>query len=281
VTDVDPAFRCSRVDPVDPEPMAGTAPTDAAWLFVEYAGPWGRRAVAESKLPDAVREHLAGLDGVRVQLIRRHGGESGPGVRLFSATLGPTPVVRTAVLGDVTDLLGPIAWEAHDEPLWFVCTNGRRDVCCAEAGRPVTAALAARWPEATWETTHLGGHRFSGTLLALPSGIALGRLDAETAVRAVTDLEAGRLPVAHARGRAGATGAAQVAELHLRTELDLTGLADVTLLAVDGGEVVLEAGGERYDVRVEESVGESRRQSCADLTTKSAPVHRVESASRR
>jgi hypothetical protein len=240
-----------------------------------------RRAVAESKLPDAVREHLAGLDGVRVQLIRRHGGESGPGVRVFSATLGPTPVVRTAVLGDVSDLLGPIAWEAHDEPLWFVCTNGRRDVCCAEAGRPVTAALAARWPEETWETTHLGGHRFSGTLLALPSGIALGRLDAETAVRAVTDLEAGRLPVAHARGRAGATGAAQVAELHLRTELDLTGLSDVTLLAVDAGEVVLDACGERYDVRVEESVGESRRQSCADLKTKSAPVHRVESASRR
>jgi hypothetical protein len=275
VTDVDPAFRCSRVDPVDPEPMAGTAPTDAAWLFVEYAGPWGRRAVAESKLPDAVREHLAGLDGVRVQLIRRHGGESGPGVRLFSATLGPTPVVRTAVLGDVTDLLGPIAWEAHDEPLWFVCTNGRRDVCCAEAGRPVTAALAARWPEATWETTHLGGHRFSGTLLALPSGIALGRLDAETAVRAVIDLEAGRLPVAHARGRAGATGAAQVAELHLRTELDLVGLADVALVSTDGGDVVLDAAGERHDVRVEESPGEPRRQSCADLKTKPAPVYVV------
>jgi hypothetical protein len=284
VTDLDPAFRCAAASLRDAEPMAGSAPTDVEWLFVEYAGPWGRKAVAESKLPDAVREHLDGLDGVRVQLIRRHGGESGPGVRVFAATLGAAPVVRTSVLHDVADLLGPIAWQAYDGPLWFVCTNGRRDVCCAEVGRPVTSALAARWPEGTWETTHLGGHRFSGTLLALPSGIALGRLDAESAVVAVTGLDAGRLPVEHARGRAGVPGAAQVAELHLRTELGLTGLADVALVSADAGDpgvVVLDAGGERYDVRVEESVGEPRRQSCADLKTKPAPVFRVESVSRR
>ena len=145
----------------------------------------------------------------------------------------------------------------------------------------MTAALAARWPEGTWETTHLGGHRFSGTLLALPSGIALGRLDVGSAVEAVTDLDAGRLPVAHARGRAGVPGAAQVAELHLRAELGLTGLADVTLVSVDAGDVVLDAGGERYDVRVEVSVGAPSRQSCADLKTKPTPVYRVESVSRR
>ena len=275
---VDATFRCSRVDPDDPDPMAGSAPTDAEWLLVEYAGPWGRQAVAESRLPDAVRAHLDGLAGVRVQLIRRHGGESGPGVRVFSATLGVTPAVRTAVLLDVADLLGQVTWEAYDEPLWLVCTNGRRDVCCAELGRPVASALAARWPEETWETTHLGGHRFSGTLLALPSGVTLGRLDAESAVHAVSELAAGRFPVAQARGRAGVPGAAQVAELHLRAEL---GVADVSVVSVDGGDVVLRAGGERYDVRVEVAMSEPRRQSCADLKTKPAPVFRVESVSRR
>jgi hypothetical protein len=281
VTDLDPSFRCSGASLRDAEPMAGSAPSDVEWLLVEHAGPWGRQAVAESTLPEAVREHLDGLDGVRVQLIRRHGGESGPGVRVFAATLGAAPVVRTAVLHDATDLLGPIEWAPHDEPLWLVCTNGRRDVCCAEAGRPVASALAARWPEGTWETTHLGGHRFSGTLLALPSGIALGRLDAASAVTAVTGLAAGRLPEEHARGRAGVPGTAQVAELHLRTELGLTGLADVALVSVDGGDVVLDAAGARYDVRVEESVGGPRRQSCADLRTKPAPLYRVASTSRR
>ena len=174
-------FRCSVASRDDGEPIAGTAPTDTDLLLVEHAGSWGRKAVAESRLPEAVRDHLGGLDGVRVQLIRRHGGESGAGVRVFHARATADGfAVRTVVLPDAEALLGldlERDLAPYDGPLWLVCTNGRRDRCCAEVGRPIAAALAARWPEATWETTHLGGHRFSGTLLALPSGHTLGRLD--------------------------------------------------------------------------------------------------------
>ncbi len=181
---------------------------------MEHAGPWGRKAVAESRLPDRVREFLGGLDDVRVQLIRRHGGESGPGVRVFVARLGGRPRVWTTVLDDVAELCDlrvddPAAdprFTSYDGPLWLVCTNGRRDLCCAEAGRPIAAALSERWPEATWETTHLGGHRFAGTLLALPDGVALGRLDAGSAVDACAALEAGRLPA----GRSAAGPACRV-----------------------------------------------------------------------
>ncbi len=184
--------------------MAGTAPTDVAWLFVEYAGPWGQQAVADSRLPAELRELLADLTGVRVQLIRRHGGVSGPGVRVFAAWLGEQPAVWSGVLDDHAGLLdldlaglargGDAGLAPYDEPLLLVCTNGRRDVCCAELGRPIAAALAARWPEATWETTHLGGHRFAGTLLALPSGVTLGRLDVASAVDDCTALAARTVP---------------------------------------------------------------------------------------
>lgn len=296
-----PDFRCAAASLVDAEPMAGTAPDEGAWLFVEYAGPWGRKAVAESRLPDEVRAFLGGLDGIRVQLIRRHGGVSGPGVRVFTARLGGAPGaepgnesddqpdhergVWTTVLDDVADiptldLARPDAdprLTAYDAPLWFVCTNGRRDLCCAETGRPVTAALAARWPDATWETTHLGGHRFAGTLLALPSGFALGRLDAGTAVTACKELEAGRLPLDLTRGRAGLPGAAQVAELHVRRELDLEDPKQVTVGGVDGDTVTLDAAGTTYVVRVRTADGEPRRQSCADLKTKPARVYAIES----
>nr|WP_246416392.1 sucrase ferredoxin [Nocardioides luti] len=262
--------------------MAGSAPTETDWLLVEHPGPWGRKAVAESNLADEVREHLAGLEGVRVQLIRRHGGVSGPGVRVFRAHLDPAgtgTTVETAVLADAAELLGDVAWQPYDGHLWLVCTNGRRDVCCAELGRPVAGALSARWHEETWETTHLGGHRFSGTLLALPSGVALGRLDADTAVAACHDLALGQVPIAHSRGRAGAAPAAQVAELHLRTELGLTGLDEVAVGSVadeDGTSVVtLHASGTAYDVRVGGRASEPRRQSCADLATKPGRAYDV------
>lgn len=284
-------FRCSAASLLDEESMAGTAPTESTWLLVEYAGPWGRKAVAESRLPDAVRTFLDGLDGVRVQLIRRHGGLSGPGVRVFVVRMGEPegPRVWTAVLDGVGALLDlevatlatGAGFAAYDAPLWLVCTNGRRDLCCAEHGRPIASALSARWPESTWETTHLGGHRFAGTLLALPAGVVLGRLDADSAVAACDELIAGRLPAGMTRGRAGLAGIAQVADLHLRRELGLARVDDVTVRAVDGDTVTLDVAGAAYVVRVARNPGEPRRHSCADLVLKAGHVYDVVSWGRR
>lgn len=278
-------FRCAAASLAVEEPMPGSAPSDVAWLFVEYAGAWGRQAVADSRLPEEVREFLAGLDGIRVQLIRRHGGVSGPGVRVFAAHLGAEVRVWTTVLDDARDLLdldvaalaagADPGLTSYDDPLWLVCTNGRRDVCCAEIGRPIAAALAAAWPDATWETTHLGGHRFSGTLLALPSGVVLGRLDVASAVRACAELENGRLEVGLARGRAGLSGASQTAELWVRGELGIERLDEARVLGVDGSVVTVAAAGSSYAVEVAQSLGEPRRQSCADLKTKPAAIHEV------
>ena len=61
-----------------------------------------------------------------------------------------------------------------------MCTNGRRDRCCALLGRPLAAEIVAAGHSEVWEVTHLGGHRFSPTMLVLPHGYAYGRLTAET-----------------------------------------------------------------------------------------------------
>ena len=272
------AFRCSAASLTDGEPMVGTAPTDTSYLLVEHPGPWGRDAVADSTLPEPVRTHLTGLAGTRVQLVRRHGGApDGPGVRVFSAR-PETGELRTAVLSRLEDLLTlrPRDWAPYVGPLWLVCTNGRRDRCCAELGRPVAAALAAAWPGATWETTHLGGHRFSGTLVALPSGITLGRLDAETAVAACRALVEGRVPIDHARGRSGLDPRAQVADLHLRRALGLAGLDEVRVTGLDGDDVLLEADGRAWRAVVVREGGRARRQSCGDGPAKPTPVYRVD-----
>jgi hypothetical protein len=284
-------FRCSLSSRDDDEPLVGTAPTDTRFLFVEHAGPWGRAAVEESRLPGVVRAHLAASPGVRVQLIRRHGGESGPGLRVFAAAADPGASdgrarVESAVVDGPDSLLdldlagfassGTLGLPAYDEELWLVCTNGRRDLCCADLGRTTTAALARRWPEGTWETTHLGGHRFAATLLALPSLVTLGRLLPHEAVEVCTDVAEGRVPVDHSRGRAGWPPVAQVADHHVRRELGLEPVEAIRVVAVDGGDVTLSVAGEDWRVTVTTGEGEPRRQSCADDTLKATAVHRVD-----
>ena len=232
-------FRCSAaslecgVDGAG-EQLAGTAPTEGAFLFVEYAGAWSRDA------PALLREHIDIPDGVRPQLIRRHRSATEGGLRVFVAwRSGDGFTVETTVLNSLTELgsidLGSLAagrspqLTPYDGPLWLVCTNGRRDVCCAELGRPVAAALTDQWPTSTWETTHLGGHRFAATLLALPSGITLGRLDAGSAIAACREIEAGSHPTSYSRGRAGRPPAEQV----LDVEMARTGVDPDTLVVVE------------------------------------------------
>lgn len=245
-------FRCSFASVGDDEPMVGTAPQDTEILLVESPGPWGRDAVADNRLPDAVREHLARLD-LKVLLVRRYDGGAGGGTHVFLARATEDGYdVRGTVLDRPEDLLGlDLAGLApYAGPLWLVCTNGKRDRCCAELGRPIAGLLAEEWPEGTWETTHLGGHRFSGTLLALPSGLTLGRLDTATALAACEAVERGDVPVEWVRGRAGRPAGEQVLELHLRSG----GSPDVDVVAVPGPV---------------------RRQSCGDLRTKPTTVFEV------
>lgn len=243
-------FRCSVASENDDEPLAGTAPTDERWLMVEDPRPWA---------PQVALDPGPAWAGHRVQLIRRHGGAGAePGVRVFSAVLGDDGFdVRTAVVDDLDAVaaLEPDDLTSYDGRLWLVCTNGRRDLCCAERGRPVAAALADRWPEETWETTHLGGHRFAATLLALPSGVTLGRLDPESAVAACAELETGVVPLDLVRGRAGWPPETQFADLHLRRRFELTRLGQVSRDEAERVEVVAVAG-------------PARRQSCGDDTAK-------------
>ena len=210
-------FRCSFASVEDGEPIVGTAPTDPEILLVESPGPWGRDAVAENRLPEVVRDHLGSVD-LKVFLLRRYDGSAGPGTRVFLARATEDGYdVRGTTLERPEDLvdLDLARMPAYDGPLWLVCTNGKRDRCCAELGRPIAGLLSEVWPEGTWETTHLGGHRFSGTLLALPSGLTLGRLDTDSALDACRAVERGELPDGLVRGRAGRPGVEQVRELHV------------------------------------------------------------------
>ena len=273
------------------EPLAGTGAVARAWLLVEQPGPWGRAAATESRLYPALgaelEERAAGA-GVRLALIRRveeHHDSAPHHRRWFAASTHPKRTwLAAGVVEDPADLL-KIAFAALDAgdrravaeldpvfpgtPLLGVCTNGKRDACCATVGRQVAveaeALDAASGPGADssfpsiWEITHLGGHRFAPTAVVLPSGYSYGRLDTAAATRVLADARRGRMAVRGCRGRSTWSRAGQVAELAVRSALDETAegaldVAGVTQTAPDPEPawtaVVEHEDGRAYEVSV-------------------------------
>lgn len=224
------------------EPLAGTAAAEtASWLVLETREPWGPRGIDDSGLPDSVRERLNALSDahpkLRVQLIRKPGREaerSAHALYLAHSERGARSLtfVSLANLDELTrlDLDG---WARNAVklgsptvgPLFLVCVHGRRDRCCALRGMPVYSELTALAPERTWQTTHLGGHRFAATMLVLPEGICYGRVEANEMAALMSAHESNQLhDLGRMRGRCALSAPEQAAEIMLRETLDERGL---------------------------------------------------------
>jgi hypothetical protein len=292
VTDERP-FRCSAQSLALEEPMLGTASTIRRWLLLEQAGPWGPRALVDSRLPDGLGARLVRLShrlGVRVVLIRRHGrGPRSTGPHCFLASSAPGPpwmehvrLPRSEAVLDL-DLTAfsrgrRLGLDPAPEPLYLVCTHGRHDPCCAERGRPVVRELAARFPESTWECSHVGGDRFAGNVVFLPDGLYFGRVGPGDAVGVVKAYADGEISLRHFRGRSSYGMAAQAAEVHLRTTRNLSPIDGVRLVDVrrDGDEVAARfvVPGGRAVVRLGvRSAQPARRLACHNRDVGEPPAY--------
>lgn len=112
----------------------------------------------------------------------------------------------------------------------FVCTHGRRDVCCGSSGTTLHAELADRLagsPDVRlWRVSHTGGHRFAPTAMTFPDGYAWAHLDAALAEGIARRDASVAEAVAHCRGAASVGGpAAQVADRELFARLGWDWLA--------------------------------------------------------
>jgi len=278
--------------------MSGTASTVRAFLLLQQSGPWGEEALRDCRLPADLSTELdrrCRSATVRPLLIRRHGRTQPDGVRVFAAYAHPhRPWLETAVLDraeDVLDLdLGAlgrgdsVGLPRSDTPIFCVCTHGRHDICCAELGRPLAAALAASHPEHTWECSHIGGDRFAGNLLQLPEGLYYGRADATSGPVIADTALAGGIDLDHLRGRAGYGFAIQAAEWHLRRHLDLTVDSALRLVRQSTeGELTTAvfAGGEhRWRVLVRCSRAEAARLTCRSTRPRRPLLSRLEAIER-
>lgn len=287
---------CSVFSATLHEPLAGTAPVASAWLAIEQPGPWGARALTQSHLDPELGAELGrraeGI-GVRIALIRRVGRHAltdpaAPRTALLCNTRPGAATVHAIKFADPRELLdldlNELVAGRLDEgelltnPVMLVCTNGKRDQCCAERGRALALDLAklaagrdGAQPGAVvdvWESDHLGGHRFAPTAVVLPTGYVYGRLDTAAALSALDAAHGGRVMAENARGRSTWSRTGQAADLALRTELQQ--------FDADAVRVVAEERISESDVSVELTVDDDTRYR-ATVHGEAAAVARPES----
>ncbi len=276
---------------------AGTAPEARFIVALEQPGPWGHDAIAESHLPVEVGsalEHAAQQAGGRLLLIRRaeeHADQHDPSRPVTVLIAGGPPGDPWLLEGEIdqaADLLR-LPWplmtqpdpdevtvhlpelEETRTPHLLVCTNGKRDVCCAVRGRPVAHESARRTPGQVWECSHTGGHRFSPTGILLPHCQVYARLTAELATSALTAAARGRMPGElnnswHNRGRTVWPKAAQAAEVGVREHTGEARLAALTVEARRDGDHwladVRDDDGHTWRAAVREVAGPPLASSC-------------------
>ncbi|HEY3511703.1 sucrase ferredoxin [Kribbella sp. NPDC051137] len=237
------------------EPLAGTAVVAAGWVVVEQPGPWGAKAPTQSHLDPAFGgsfdDRCKKVD-VRFGLIRSPGRHADAVERSHQVFVASTRPGRSWLLGgrvaDPADLntldLAAVARGDRtavaaslpgltivDNPIVLVCTNGKRDECCALLGRPLVSGLAERVPGRVWEANHLGGHRFAPTATYLPAGTMHGHLTVDTAVEVLDAADRGQTVLTGLRGRSTWTKRGQAAEAAVR---ELTGELALDALQVVG-----------------------------------------------
>ena len=279
---------CSDSSLAAGEDLAGTAAEGVRhWIVLEHAGLWPSKPLSCEGIPAAVRDRISrwleALPGARLQLVRRDAPSRGPLTLLLAhADERRSWLLRFAIdhvesLADL-DLPAAATHGSHpgatrvDGPLALVCTHGRRDPCCARLGGAVYRALAGSHPDRTWQTTHVGGHRFAANVVLLPEGICYGRVTAATAAELLERHRAGQLgDMSLARGRSQYSAPEQAAELELRRatgrlELDRYRLVASRRAEADAWTVSFEdRDGSLHEVRLSRlATGRDCIGSCGD-----------------
>jgi hypothetical protein len=280
--------RCLEVE----EPLAGTAPGVAAWFGVAWPKPlWHPDDAARSEgLPAELRaleveQERAGrklairlfqrapqppTGAVEVLALDPRSGRSARALEVPPSELAP--LLRRFLDGGAVG--APLA--AHT---LLVCTDGRHDRCCAEYGRPVLAALRRAverrgLPIELAESSHLGGHRFASTVLALPEGRLYGRLDAAQAGPLAHAVAEGRVLLEYDRGLLARDELGQVAEAAARSRYPDAEAVEVSPGGAEAGACALPVSLRRNGTTLRLSVRCRRRSFESPSGCDGAPASR-------
>jgi hypothetical protein len=213
------------------DPLAGTGGLGERWFLVEIDGSWGAHAFLNSRLESQLARDLvrriegAGMRPLAIRRVNRRADARRAQSTWKWAVVDTRPGHESVRWGSVIDpaLLLDVPLDGStgipsDEPVICVCTHARHDQCCAVKGRPVATALAAAYPEQTWECSHLGGDRFASTMIVFPAGLYYGRVPVTDASGLVERYRHGLVDPRFFRGRSSSPNVVQAAEAFARAE---------------------------------------------------------------
>jgi hypothetical protein len=259
------------------DPMYGTASAGFSWVLLELPGAWGHSAFLNS--PNIIDPQLGRAivrrfetAKMRIAAIRRHGRRpTTPRWRWFVAHSEPgSEALHAGEVSDPREYLD-LALDGSDgvqstDPVVAVCAHGKHDQCCAVRGRNACKAIADRYPEYTWECSHLGGDRFAATMLVLPEGLCYGRVDSTDSAELVRLYQEGRLDNRFLRGRTSLPHAVQAAQYFARETYGDDRIASLSPLTVERGEgiihVVLSRDSSTIEVDLTEKMTEPLLSQC-------------------
>jgi hypothetical protein len=132
----------------------------------------------------------------------------------------------------------------REEPLYLVCANGKRDLCCARFGRGLYQAMQDADAANVWMSSHIGGHNLAPINLFFPHGVNYGRTTPEKIGGTMAAFRHGQVDLDNYRGRVGYDKPVQAAEHYWREQtgnLTLPGLqiVSVEVLGEDTWDVEL------------------------------------------
>jgi hypothetical protein len=240
---------CSASSRAAGEQLFASAARADHWFLLEEPHPHGDQAFEEARLPAAVKDHLsrgaAACPNSRIQLIKKGAQFAGEGIKFFVAVNHEEqPNLYEFTLSRYEDLLDldlaamaaeDARYRQHDrtEPLFLVCTNGRRDPCCASLGLPLYRELRNMDRENVWQTSHVTGHRFAPNVVALPHGVYYGYVTPGGAQSLVDAHRRGRMFLPAYRGRSCYEKDPQAAEALLRNRFGLQELYRFQLIEIE------------------------------------------------
>jgi len=295
---------CSSRSRTAEEALYGTGGQYGVFLLAEFNQPlepkvenqFAHRAFPQAADRQRWQALLDSLPTPRLQTLRQRGySTDNDGLTFFVAIPREhNPLLYEFRLQDYTEILdldmaellaGSLDYRRYlsEDPLFLVCTHGRRDPCCARHGLPAYQHLARYIGKPTvWQSSHLGGHRFAATMIAFPHGIYSGRVWPENTITQVAQRYLdGHLDLDHYRGRACYSKAQSAAEYFLRRETGITDLDAFRLLPTPEGSLTLRfehlAGKQQHEITLRRELPQwAIPTSCSEENAESVPYYALE-----